>query len=99
MTSTALSQEWIESANADDSVMGNVVESYRQAGFEAGYKRAANDLLADFILLATRLRSGGTGLPPDRLADLRDFEQQLERTAEGSTALNSHVYVDGGLGI
>ncbi len=86
----------------DGSVFGTVIDTYRQSGFDAGYRRAANDLLADFLLLASRLRHdlGNGTLREQRLLALREFEQQLERAADGGERLGTaHTYVDGGLGI
>jgi hypothetical protein len=83
------------------NVFDTVLDVYRATGFEAGYHRAVNDLLADFALIAKEcLREHDHRSDEIRhaLRDFRDrFEQHLEQTA--STSRVADDYVDGGLGI
>ena len=77
-------------------VFDGVLGAYRQEGYDAGYRRAVNDLLADFVLISNEfIRSQPTPIPELRQA-LRAFEEHLERAAGASS---SKHFVDGGLGI
>jgi hypothetical protein len=80
-----------------DTVMG----AYRADGFDAGYRRAVNDLLAEFPLVAKEfLREHECSTAELRQA-LRDFELRFEQHLEQAAATARPVdqYVDGGLGI
>jgi len=80
---------------AFDSVLG----AFRQDGFEAGYRRAVSDLLAEFLLISEeRLHEQPTPQPQLREL-LRSFERHLERFAEARLAVGDAGLVDGGLGI
>jgi hypothetical protein len=76
-------------------VFDGVLEAHRQEGYEAGYRRAVNDLLADFPLIAADFIRSQSAPSPELRKVLRAFEEHLERAAGSST---SH-FVDGGLGI
>ena len=76
-------------------VFDGVLEAYRQEGYEAGYRRAVNDLLADFPLIAADFLRSQSAPSPQLRRVLRAFEEHLERTAGAS----ANHFVDGGLGI
>ncbi len=76
-------------------VFDGVLEAYRQEGYEAGYRRAVNDLLADFPLIAADFLRNQSSAPSELRKALRAFEEHLERAAGSS----SNHFVDGGLGI
>jgi hypothetical protein len=83
-----------------DTVLG----AYRADGFDAGYHRAVNDMLADFALMAhefTRERVGDASELRLLLREFQDrFESHLERAGSSSAStLQQAQYVDGGLGI
>jgi hypothetical protein len=94
-TSFSLQTDHVSRDAALGGVFDGVLEAYRQEGYEAGYRRAVNDLLADFPLIAAdfiRTQS----VPSSELRKvLRAFEEHLERTAGAS----GNHFVDGGLGI
>jgi ATP phosphoribosyltransferase regulatory subunit HisZ len=86
---------------SSDAALGGafdgVLEAYRQEGYEAGYRRAVNDLLADFPLISADFIRSQSAPSPELRKVLRAFEEHLERAAGASA--NSHHFVDGGLGI
>jgi predicted outer membrane protein len=78
-----------------DSVLG----AYRAEGFDAGYHRAVNDLLADFVLVAREfIRDQGDDSPELRQA-LREFQERFEKHLEQAASGRADQFVDGGLGI
>jgi hypothetical protein len=78
-------------------VFDGVLEAYRQEGYEAGYRRAVNDLLADFPLISADFLRSQSAPSPELRKVLRAFEEHLEQAAGASA--NAHHFVDGGLGI
>ena len=94
-----LSQQDRFSSNADPALGGVVdglLEAYRREGYEAGYRRARNDLLADFVLISREfIRDLPTPVP-----DLRQIIRKFEQHLEGSMSDRSHFreFTDG-LGI
>jgi hypothetical protein len=83
------------------NVFDTVLDAYRATGFEAGYHRAVNDLLADFALIAKECQRDHEDHCDEIRHALRDFHQRFEQHLE-QTASTSRVadhYVDGGLGI
>ena len=82
-------------------VVDSVLGAYRADGFEAGYSRAVNDLLAEFALAAREFAREHHNDSPELRAALRDFllkfEQHLEQAA--ATSKQPDSFVDGGLGI
>ena len=86
-------------APVSDSPLDGILEAYRQQGYDAGYSRALNDVLADFLLFTQRLLRNADPDDRNRLRrSLRSFETQLESSLAGQ---NGRVYpvVEGGLGI
>jgi hypothetical protein len=87
------------SPNAEPALNGlvdGVLEAYRREGYEAGYRRARNDLLADFVLISREFIRDLPTPAPELRQILRKFEQHLE----GSMSDRSHFreFTDG-LGI
>jgi len=91
MTDTAI----IDDPNFD--VLGGVIEAYRREGFDAGYQRATQDLLACLVLSSEQFlceqASSGQELRRVLYAFVDRLERQLDRNAQ------AHGYVEGGLGI
>jgi len=83
------------------NVFDTVLDAYRSDGFEAGYHRAVNDLLADFALIAKECLRDHDNNSDDLRHALRDFQERFERHLEQSaaTSRSTDLYVDGGLGI
>jgi hypothetical protein len=84
-----------------NNVFDTVLDAYRSDGFEAGYHRAVNDLLADFALIAKEFLREREN-PSDELRHaLRDFQMRFEAHMENAMPASRTVdqYVDGGLGI
>jgi len=86
-------------------VFDAVSDAQWAAGFNAGYRRAVSNLLADIALIAAELgREPGTDNPEARQSIRRlrgRIEQHLEgeANADHGTAPAVDGYVDGGLGI
>ena len=97
-TNTLPSQEQFSShpEPALDGLVDGVLEAYRREGYEAGYRRARNDLLADFVLISREFIRDLPTPAPELRQILRKFEQHLE----GSMSDRSHFreFTDG-LGI
>jgi hypothetical protein len=88
--------------NSLTGVVDSVIGAYRAEGFNAGYHRAVNDLLADFALVAKEfLRERQLNTDPQWHGVLRDFQQRFEQHLEQAASKSRPVdqYVDGGLGI
>jgi hypothetical protein len=88
-----------EPAPAIGSVFDSVLGAYRADGFDAGYHRAVNDLLADFALVAREfIREQGQD-SPQLLQALREFQDRFEKHLENAAPGGADQFVDGGLGI
>ena len=89
----------VDAPEADAAVgeaFDGVLGAFRQEGFEAGYRRAVSDLLAEFLLISEEhLHEQPT---PGLRETLLAFERHLENFAEARLAIGDG-YVDGGLGI
>ena len=81
------------------SAMDGVLEAYRQQGYETGYNRALNDVLADFLLFTQRQLRTSSAAGRETLGNaLRQFELQLEQTLTHRSG-RAEQFVEGGLGI
>ncbi len=81
-----------------EGVFGVVSDAHRTSGFDAGYRRAVNDLLAELALLVAEV---GRERPEAR-DGLRVLRRRLEQLVDGKSvhgSVTSNGYVDGGLGI
>jgi hypothetical protein len=84
-------------------VLGSVLGVYEQHGYDAGYRRAVQDVLLSLLGVTEQfIRQQGTGGPPPD--DLRRvvwaLHEDLERRlAEGADARSAAGEVEGGLGI
>jgi len=78
-------------------LLGGLSEVYRGEGYERGYRRAINEVLA-VLLLATEdyVRGGGASVPDARRA-FYGFERYAEERILSLSP--NHGYVSGGLGI
>ncbi len=86
-----------------------VLGAFRQDGYNAGYRRAINNLLADFVLISQEFlrnqaaatigaKESATAADSHSLRQiLRSFEEHLEQMAWRTS--ETTAYVDGGLGI
>ncbi len=77
---------------------GTVSDVRQSAGYEAGYRRGVNEVLAELALIAAEV---GRERPEARDA-LRLVRRRLEQVADGDLAERPAAvdgYVDGGLGI
>jgi hypothetical protein len=83
------------------NVFDTVLDAYRSDGFEAGYHRAVNDLLADFALIAKEFLREHEQQSDELRQALRDFQIRFEAHLENAVPASRTVdqYVDGGLGI
>ena len=83
------------------NVLDTVLDAYRADGFDAGYHRAVNDLLADFALVAKEFLREQEKNSDELRHALRDFQARFEQHLEqaSSTSRPADQYVDGGLGI
>ncbi len=88
-----------EPAPAIGSVFDSVLGAYRADGFDAGYHRAVNDLLADFALVAREFIRGKGDDSPELLGALREFQERFEKHLEQAGSGGADYFVDGGLGI
>jgi NAD(P)H-dependent FMN reductase len=86
----------IPEAAAGGAVEG-LLGAIRQEGFDAGYRRAASDLLAEFLLISEEYLHDLPEPDPNLRALLRSFEEQLARFAR--TRMELDGFVEGGLGI
>jgi hypothetical protein len=90
-----------EVPDAADAAVGEafdgVLGAFRQEGFDAGYRRAVNDLLAEFLLISEEYLHEQPNPAPGLRETLRSFSRHLERFAEIRRELGN--FVDGGLGI
>src|SRR4051812_17078692 len=97
---TVLEEVEPEIAIPDTALSGAVVgvmSAARQEGFDAGYRRASSDLLAEFLLITEEHLHGLPAPDPALRELLRSFEEQLARFA--TTRLELQGFVEGGLGI
>jgi hypothetical protein len=81
-----------------EGVFDAVSDAHRCSGFDAGYRRAANDLLAELALVIAEV---GRERPEAR-AGLRDLRHRFEQLVDGQATVGGSItdgYVDGGLGI
>jgi len=87
-------------ASSNDASLGNVFDgvlgAFRQDGYEAGYHRAVNDLLAEFVFISEEFIRSHTSRQTELRQVFRAFEERLERAAGAPSA---NHFVDGGLGI
>src|SRR5437764_13916054 len=74
-----------------------LLSAIRQEGFDAGYRRAASDLLAEFLLISEEHLHELPAPDPALRALLRSMEEQLSRFAQARLELEG--FVEGGLGI
>jgi hypothetical protein len=96
-TNTLLSPSFASEAEpALDGVVDGVLEAYRREGYESGYRRARNDLLADFVLISREFIRDLPTAAPELRQILRKFEQHLEQSM--SERSQFHEFADG-LGI
>ena len=89
----------IAAVEAHADLLGDVIETYRRDGFDAGYQQATRDLLACLVLNSEQFlqeRPQGA-LPQDVRRLLYAFVDQLERQLDRN--LRTRGYVEGGLGI
>jgi hypothetical protein len=99
-TPDALQEAEFEPAIPDtaiDGAVNGVLGAIRQEGFDAGYRRAVSDLLAEFLLITEEHLHDLPEPDPALRALLRSFEAQLERF--GQARLELQGFVEGGLGI
>jgi len=68
----------------------------RDEGFQNGYRRAVNDLLAEFPLISQEFLRRRPAASGELQAALRAFREHLERSA--SVSISDHLVKDG-LGI
>jgi len=109
MVSTVAATDAYLSHAADGPALVGVFDAVSDAqwaaGFDAGYHRAVNNLLADIALIAAEVgREPGTDSPDARQAIRRlrgRIEQHLDEESNASHGSPSAAegYVDGGLGI
>jgi hypothetical protein len=79
-----------------DGLVDGVLEAYRREGYEAGHRRARNDLLADFVLISREFIRDLPTAPQELRQIIRKFEQHLEHSI--SERSQFHEFADG-LGI
>ncbi len=77
-------------------VVDGVLEAYRREGYEFGYRRARNDLLADFALISREFIRNLPTAAPELRQILRKFEQHLDQSLPEHSQF--HEFADG-LGI
>jgi len=96
-TSTAA----LEKPTTAGSVFDTVLDAYRADGFDAGYRRAVNDMLADFALVAAEFIRERGDHSVDLHQALRDFQLRFEMHLERAAApvKPTDHFFDGGLGI
>lgn len=81
------------------SAFDGVLDAYRQQGYRAGYNRALNGALADFLLFSQQLLRRVEPEQRQRLSEaLRQFERTLERSLTDRSGSADH-FVEDGLGI
>jgi hypothetical protein len=84
-----------------DAALGGALDGVlgvlRQESFDAGYRRAVSDLLAEYLLITEEHLHDLPQPDPALRALLRSFEEQLTRFAHARLELEG--FVEGGLGI
>ena len=80
----------------ESSVIGTLLDAYRQQGYERGYQQATRDVLASLVTVTEAYLRSRPGDAPDR-RELYAFVEFLEHRLEASAA--NAGYVTGGLGI
>lgn len=88
----------ITAAEAKVDFLGEIIAAYRSEGFEKGYMRATQDLLACLVYNSERfLQEQNQSENSDLRKVLYAFVDRLERQLDDN--VQHHGYVEGGLGI
>ncbi len=88
-----------EPAGGIGNVFDTVLDAYRADGFDAGYNRAVNDMLADFALVAREFIREQADDSVELRQLLRQFNDRFRYHLEQSSPRTRDHFVDGGLGI
>jgi hypothetical protein len=94
---TALAHPSLSTAPDLEGVFDAVSDAHRSSGYDAGYRRAVNDLMAELALLVAEVARER----PEGRDALRLLRQRFEQSVDGHQVERPTAdgYVAGGLGI